>query len=594
MSCGTGQPMRHTRGMKVKMHAKALLWASVLVLLAACGGGGGGGSASSSTPPPVDTGTPLGPGESAFTDTLAYSTAAKASLAAAADGAAVTRHTIMVSGKSLAYTATAGHLIATAQGTAAPEASMFYVAYTLDGADATTRPVTFFYNGGPGSATAWLHLGSFGPRRLATGIPATTAATPFPLVDNADSLLDTSDLVFVDAVGTGLSQAIAPNSNQSFWGVDADAGVMRDFVMRWLAVNHRAASPLFLYGESYGGPRTAVLARALQAAGVQLTGLVLQSPALDYNSNCGVTGQGSCGANLPSYAAVGSWHQLTTPAQADLPAYMVQMRSFSDQNYGPAVAAFLGGAAVPADQPPLLAAYTGIPAATWSSHFNLSIGDFQTLLLPGRITGLYDGRMTAAVGSALASQGDPSSTFLNSSFSTRIGSYLQGELRYTNASTYVLLSGAINTWDFRHAGRALPDTVPDLAAVLASDPRLAIHVISGYHDLVTPFHVTETDLARLGSPARVQVHNYNGGHMSYLDDGTRPVQKADLVAWYAQRLAARAAPSAEGPSARALAATPHQAALRVGAVPSQPQPAMAQAALQVPMRDPWVPPGKRP
>ncbi len=575
------------------MHAKALLAATLLaLLLSACGGGGGGGG-SSTTPPPVDTGTPLGPGETAFTDTLAYSTAANASLAAAADGAAITKHTITVGGRSLAYTATAGHLIATAQGSASAEASMFYVAYALDGADAATRPVTFFYNGGPGSATVWLHLGSFGPRRLATGIPATTAATPFPLVDNADSLLDTTDLVFVDAVGTGLSEAIAPNNNQSFWGVDKDAGVMRDFVMRWLAVNHRAASPLFLYGESYGGPRTAVLARALQAAGVQLTGLVLQSPALNYNSNCGVIGQGSCGANLPSYAAVGAWHQLTTPSQADLPAYMVQMRSYSDQVYGPAVAAFLGGGPVPPDQPPLLAAYTGIAAATWSSHFNLSIGDFQTLLLPGRITGLYDGRMTATLGSALASQGDPSSTFLNSSFSTRIGSYLQGELRYTNATTYVLLSGAINTWDFSHAGLALPDTVPDLAAVLANDPRLAIHIVSGYHDLVTPFHVTETDVARLNSVARVQVHNYNGGHMSYLDDGTRPVQKADLVAWYAQRLAARASAASEAPTARALAATPQQAALRVGELPRQPQPPIPQAALQVPMRDPWVPPSAR-
>jgi len=572
------------------MHSKALLSAVLLALLAACGGGGG----SSSTPPPTDTGTPLGPGESAYTDTLAYSTAANASLSSAADGAAITKHTITVGGKSLAYTATAGHLIATAQGTAAPEASMFYVAYTLDGADAATRPVTIFYNGGPGSASVWLHLGSFGPRRLVTGIPATTAATPFPLVDNADSLLDTSDLVFVDAVGTGLSEAIAPNRNQSFWGVDVDAGVMRDFVMRWLAVNQRAASPLFLYGESYGGPRTAVLARALQAAGVRLSGLVLQSPALNYNSNCGVTGQGSCGANLPSYAAVGSWHQLVTPAQPDLPAYMAQMRSFSDQTYAPAVAAYLGGAAVPGNLPPLLAGYTGIAASTWSSQFNLSIGDFQSQLLPGQITGLYDGRMTAALGSFLASEGDPSSTFLSSSFASRIVSYLQGELRYTNASTYVLLSNAINTWDFSHAGLALPDTVPDLAAVLGNDARLSIHVVSGYHDLVTPFHVTETDVARLASPDRVKVHLYTGGHMSYLDDGTRPVQKADLVAWYAQSLAARAAAAtAEGPTAHALAATPRQASLRVGSLPADPQKPIPQAALQTPMRDPWVPPSKQ-
>ncbi|HEY4082775.1 MAG TPA: peptidase S10 [Burkholderiaceae bacterium] len=572
---------------------KRLLSLLLLLCLAACGGGGGSGggdSSGGSTGSGGNTGTlpPLGAGESAYTDMLAYSTAPSASLSSANEGAAVTKHTLTLGGHSLAYTATAGHLIVSAPGGGAPEASMFYVAYTLDGAAPGTRPVTIFYNGGPGSATVWLHLGSFSPKRLVTGIPATTATTPFALVDNAESLLDVSDLVFVDAVGTGLSEAVSPNTNQTFWGVDIDAGVMRDFVMRWLSVNQRTASPLFLYGESYGGPRTAVLARALQNAGVTLTGLVLQSPALNYNSNCGVTGEGACIGNTPSYAATGAWYQLVTPAPTDLASFMAQMRSFDDTKYAPGLTQFLAGGAFPSNLPPLLAGDTGISSANWSAHPNLSISQFQSLLLPGKITGLYDARMSVAAGSSLASEGDPSSTFLSSSFATQIGSYLHTQLRYDNNSTYVLLSNAINTWNFSHAGLALPDTVPDLAAALAADAKLSVMAGLGLNDLVTPFHVTENDLARLPAGSKVQTHTYSGGHMSYLDDTARPLQKADLTAFYASALSLHV--SAAGLNARAMAATEKPRAITVGTQPTTRQTPIQQEALQTPMRDPWVPP----
>src|SRR5258705_2160610 len=247
------------------------------LLLAACGGGGGGGNSSTPNPPAA-----------VFTDPVTYASGPNASLASAAEITAVTRHQLVLNGVTLNYTATAGHMTAKALGTGAAQASFFYVAYTVDGRDAATRPVTFFYNGGPGSATVWLHLGSFGPKRLAAGAPSTSVPTPFPLVDNAESLLDVSDLVFVDAVGSGLSQAIAPNSNRTFWGVDEDAGAFRDFVMTYAIVMNRAASPKFLFGESYGTTRSAVLANKLEAAGVGLKGVVLQSSVLNYNNNCGL------------------------------------------------------------------------------------------------------------------------------------------------------------------------------------------------------------------------------------------------------------------------------------------------------------------
>lgn len=551
------------------------------LLLVSCGGGGGGEAPT--VPPPSDQ-----PG---LTDTTVYSSAADASLPGAVEAAAVSGLTLTANGQTLDYTATAGHLIAR-DASGAAEASMFYVAYTQPGASAATRPVTFFYNGGPGSASVWLQLGSFGPKRLVTGVPATTAARPFPMVDNADHLLAQTDLVFINAVGCGYSQAIAPFTNRSFWGVDPDAAVFRDFIQRYLALNNRAASPKFLYGESYGGPRTAVLARRLQEAGVMLDGLVLQSPALDYNSNCDISSSGGCSGYLPSFATVGAFHQLTRPVPTDLAAWVTQARSYAEQVYAPALQAFVtGGQQAPALWQPL-AELTGLPVANWQITLNIAADDYRRGLIAGQLLGRYDGRMKAATGSQLASEGDPSSTWLNDSFATGIAAHLRDQIGYRNASTYVLLSNAINFWDFSHAGRGLPDTLPDLNAALAQNARLRVLAISGYHDLATPFHLTETDLARVdaGNAGRVKIRNYAGGHMSYLDDTTRPLQLADLKAFYADTLALRATADL-GPERHALQAKPFVAVDRAG-TPQTPGSVAPtdEKAFQAPHRDPWVPP----
>jgi carboxypeptidase C (cathepsin A) len=551
--------------------------------LTACGGGGGGADAPAVTTPPSGT------GETGFVDPTAYSSLADAGLAAAEEGAAVTRHRITLGGSEIAYTARAGHLIARSPEGAA-QATMFHVSYTADGAAAAMRPVTFFYNGGPGSASVWLHLGSFGPRRIATGVPSTSGAQPFPLVVNDESLLDTTDLVFVNAVGTGLSQAIRPFSNRSFWGVDVDAALFRDFIVRWLEAHGRQASPRYLYGESYGGPRTAVLARLLESAGVRLDGLILQSPAMDYNSNCGVsiTNRISCAGNLPTYALVGAWHRLPSPPAPADDAYAAAMRDVTRDVYGPAVQALLGGAPFESTLPSRLAGWTGYPAAAWSARPNLDAGTFQRQLLPGQLLGRYDARIAVPNGSALAAEGDPSSTLIGASFGSAIGSYLRDTLGYRNGSAYVLLSAAIESWNFGHAGRALPDTIPDLAAALAANPRLRVLAVNGYHDLATPFHVTELDLARLNAGARVQVRNYPGGHMSYLDDATRGRQKADLVAFY------RAAPAvAAAEREMPLSRQARVAVDRVGTPPLTPQRPLPEAMFQVPRREPWVPPSAR-
>ncbi len=527
-------PRRGAQGIAALLRARIVAAVAALscatLLLAGCGGGDGSGATApiAETPPAVAVDQPLA-------DPTVYSTSADASLPTAVEAAAITHHQLALPNGTLRYTATAGHLTSRALATNQPQASFFYVAYTLDGQPSATRPVTFLYNGGPGSASVWLHLGSFGPKRLATGMPATTASTPFPLVDNQETLLDTTDLVFVDAIGTGLSQAIAPNTNATFWGVDADAAAFRDFVRRYLEANNRGASPKYLFGESYGTARSAVLAQMLETAGVALDGVVLLSSALDYGSNCAVHAflQGSCAGFLPSYAAVGAWYALVAPNPPDVDAYMGEMRSFTQSMYAPAVDAYLKGTAAPtADLLAALVARTGAALTIWKSRFNLDPTQIQVGLLPQRLLGRYDARVSAPMGSPLTFAGDPSSSFIAPSFQIAIGSYLSDALKYTNPSTYAVSGSAINSWDFGHDGKPVPDTIPDLALALSLNPKLRVLSLAGYHDLATPFFQTERDLARLPSLSRVQTRTVGGGHMTYLDDAARVQQKADLKAFY--------------------------------------------------------------
>ena len=518
------------------------------LLLAACGGGGGGSSNGDTTTPGA-----------AFTDPVTYGSGPSASLSSAQEITAVTRHQLVLGGTTLDYTATAGHMTALALGTGTPQASFFYVAYTVDGRDPATRPVTFFYNGGPGSATVWLHLGSFGPKRLVASAPSTAVATPFPLVDNAESLLDMSDLVFVDAIGAGFSQAIQPNTNRTFWGVDTDAGVFRDFVMRYATVNNRGASPKFLFGESYGTTRSAVLANMLEVAGVSLKGVVLQSSVLNYNANCGLFAPVTipCTGDIPTYAAVGAWFgRSPSPSPENLAPFIAQARTLASTQFDPAVRRFLS-AATPPDASLLaqLVTTTGMALPHWQARFNMDPTYFHDNFSPGTVLGYYDARVTAPAGSSLAREDDPSSTFITPSFQQAITAYLANDLRYTTPSSYVLLGNAINSWNFSHDGRGFPDTVPDLAAAMARNPRLKVFSANGYHDLVTPFYTTELDIARFGANANIVVRNYSGGHMTYLDDTARVQQKADMVQFYQSALAGTTAPVPSAP-ASAPAETP--------------------------------------
>jgi carboxypeptidase C (cathepsin A) len=513
------------------LHIARPLLAALFALCAACGGGGSGGGDGGASPAPP----PVSPG---ITDATAYSVAPDASLATPSEATAVTHHQLALGGRTLAYTATTGHLTATQVGSGTPQASFFHVAYTLDGQAAAAlaaRPVTFFFNGGPGSASMWLHLGSFAPRRLASNMPSTALVSRFLLVDNAETLLDISDLVFVDAVGTGQSQAIAPATNRSFWGVDADARVFRDFIARWLTANNRQGSPRVVFGESYGTLRAAVLAEELEAAGVGVDGVVLLSSVMDYNSNCGVIDQpgAGCGGYLPSYAATAAHFNLASPPPADVTAFVLNAMGFADQRYGPAVAAFIAGTGQP-DTTLLtdLSALTGVNATTWRNQFNLRPDTYRTALLPGQLLGRYDARIAGAVNGPLARDGDPSLTVVNAPFVTAINELLAQQLNYRSSSGYVSFSSAIEHWQWRHDGRNLPDSIPDLAAAMLLNPRLRVLSLNGWHDLATPFHQTVLDLRRLGPRPTVTVQHVAGGHMTYLDDASRRAQRAALGDFY--------------------------------------------------------------
>lgn len=511
---------------------RLLALALALPVLAACGGGG-----DNAAPPPVNAG---------FTDATMYSADAQAALTQPSEAVAVTRHQLVLGSRALPYTATAGHLTATQVGTGVPQASFFHVAYTLDGTVPANRPVTFFFNGGPGSASMWLHLGSFGPRRLAAGMPSSRLVDRFALVDNAETLLDISDLVFVDAVGTGQSQAIAPATNRSFWGVDADARVFRDFIARWLAVNGRQASPRVVFGESYGTLRAAVLAEELEAAGIGLDGVVLLSSVLDYNSNCGVIELAGvhCAGYLPSYAATAAHYDIASPPPADVSAFVLQAMSFADERYAPAVSAFIAGTGQPDTLLVTeLSGLSGATATTWRNQFNLRPDTYRQNLLPGQLIGRYDSRIAGAVNSALARDGDPSLSVVNAPFITAINELLPQVLNYRSPSRYVSFSNAIEHWQWAHDGKALPDGVPDLAAAMLLNPRLRVLSLNGWHDLATPFHQTVRDLTRLGPRPTIGVQHGAGGHMTYLDDAARRAQRAALGEFYRGLRSAQSSPS---------------------------------------------------
>jgi carboxypeptidase C (cathepsin A) len=475
--------------------------------------------------------------------------------------AVTTSHSVQIGGRSIAYKATVGTLtIRNDKGE--PDASVFYVAYTADGVkDADRRPVTFLYNGGPGSSSIWLHLGSFGPMRIETASPDATPPAPYHLIPNADSLLDKTDLVFIDAIGTGYSKGLPTakdkkdekdkdaNPDKRFWGTDEDIDAFGRFVQRYITVNNRWNSPKFLFGESYGTPRSAGLVKWLQDNGIACNGVVLLSSILNYAEH--LPGLDINYVNyLPSYAAIAWYHDKLPNKPATLEPFLTQVRDFARGDYQVALSK---GAALPDTERDAIAEklhmYTGLSVA-YIKEANLRVNPsrFRKELLrdEGHTLGRYDARFEGVDEDAAGEnpETDPSDTGIAGAFTAAFNEYLVRDLHYTSDVPYKVGSSAIRSWDWKHKvpGSGWMSTVPlpimvgDLGAAMRENPHLKVLSANGWFDLATPFFATEYDLAHLGIDAKlrqnVTIDYYPSGHMVYLNVDALKQFKADLAKFY--------------------------------------------------------------
>ncbi|MGB8259895.1 MAG: peptidase S10 [Terracidiphilus sp.] len=461
-----------------------------------------------------------------------------------------THHELALGGKTLKYTATAGNLLVRDEDDK-PYGSIFYVAYTLDAADARTRPVAFLYNGGPGSASLWLHMGSFSPVRIRTDSPNPTAGPPFTLAPNEYSLLDKTDLVFVDAPLTGYSRAVGKGTAKDFTGVDPDLRAFDRFIVRFLTVNQRWNSPKFLIGESYGTTRSAALADMLGNDGVQLNGVVLISSILNYNIRAGGYDMLYI-ANLPSYAAAAWYFNKVPNKPADLGAWVEEARKFASGRYAQALFA---GHNLPAAELDAVARevsrLTGL-SVEYVKETNLRISPTrfrkEVLREDRRTLGRYDMRFegvdTDAAGESPSY--DASDSGITGAFVAALHDYLERELKYESTDQYRPTAYGIIQWDFKHrptsggpgqgmggGEQAQPWVAQDLAAAMRKNPHLRVFSANGYFDLATPFFATEYDLAHMDLDpalrANVEFGYYPSGHMIYLNVESLKQLKADLA-----------------------------------------------------------------
>jgi carboxypeptidase C (cathepsin A) len=459
----------------------------------------------------------------------------------------VTHHAAHIGNRMISYTATAGMIVLT-DAKDEPAASMFYVAYTANGATPTARrAITFAYNGGPGGSSALIHLGAFGPRMVVTTNGAPTPPAPYEIVDNSDSLLDVSDLVFVDAVGTGFSRVVGHGSPKDFYGVEPDGRAFEQFIRRYITLDERWNSPKYLAGESYGTARSAVLANMLQKDGISLSGITLMSTVLDYATIIAQPGNDlPYWLYLPSEAAVAAYHHRLPQAPPDLPAFLAAVRTFAQ---GPYLGALSKGANLASNERDAIAqelhADTGLPLDYLvRSRLRVPPERFEKQLLSGtdETIGRYDARFHDFDLDPVADAAghDPTSDAVFGAFTAAFNSYIRSELHYVTDAKYEFLSSDVNRqwqWQRGENGSVTGVNVAhDLRDVLTANPYLRVFSANGIYDLATPFFATEYSLAHLGLDPALQPHitfgYYPSGHMIYLNPAAHSALKADLVKFY--------------------------------------------------------------
>jgi carboxypeptidase C (cathepsin A) len=446
---------------------------------------------------------------------------------------ATTKHTLALSGRTLAFTATAGS-VRLFDNKGEPEADIAYTAYQLDGADLRTRPVAFFFNGGPGAASAWLQLGAAGPWRVA--LAGTTSSTAPDLLPNEETWLDFADLVFIDPVGTGYSRFVATGDDvrKRLFSVDGDVTSIAVTVRRWLEKNDRLLSPKFVVGESYGGIRGPKVVRNLQTReGVGVNGLILISPLLDYREYSGSSILQYV-ARLPSMAAVAR--------EAKAPVTRADLADVETYARGEFLVDLLRGQA-DAEATNRLAdkvsALTGIDQAVsrrLAGRFDISEFRREFDRKNGRITGRYDASVTGLdpnPDSSFYRFDDPSGDALGAPLTSAAVSLIRTKLNWRPDGSFELLNGAVGrNWD--HGRNINPtESITQLRQILALDPKLKLLIAHGLFDLATPYFGSQIALDQLppyATPDRVKLVVYPGGHMIYARDPSRQALKAEAQA----------------------------------------------------------------
>jgi carboxypeptidase C (cathepsin A) len=485
----------------------------------------------------------------------------------------VTENTVTVGGQKIAYKAIAGTITVggtdafdTALGLdgqflpesgltppdpAKPEdapatATMFYAAYFKKDAAPSTRPVIFLYNGGPGSATMWLHLGSFGPRRIVTPDTKHQTAAPYTMVDNQYSLLDVADLVFIDAPATGFSQIMGKDKEKAFFGLDQDAHAFERFIRRFLTKYERWNSPKYLLGESYGTPRSAVLSSILK--NVDLNGIILLSAILSFDNsvdgpraNPGV--DQAYALALPTYAASAFYHKKLPTQPPALEPFLTEVETFALGDYE---AALLAGSMLPEARRQEIAQklhnYTGLPVAyLLKSNLRVQGGAFsKTLQDPeGLTTGRLDTRYEGPDLNPTSEEAeyDPQSNAISSAYTAAINQYLRAELKYGKDETYKPNAYADGnfSWDLRHLGEGGANVMPDLANTMKANPTMRVMLAGGYFDLATPFFEGMYEMHHLPIPQKLQQNitykYYEAGHMVYVNEGVLKQFHDDVAAF---------------------------------------------------------------
>jgi carboxypeptidase C (cathepsin A) len=491
---------------------------------------------------------------------------AAAEAAAIPETSSATEHTIRIKGQVIPYRATAGTTLLR-NDKDEPIGLMYAAAYTRsDVKDLSTRPIAFFYNGGPGSASLWLHLGAFGPRRVSTADAAFTPPAPYALVDNSETLLDKTDMVFIDAMGTGYSRLVGQGQPKDFYGIDEDVNAFAQFIRTYLSRNGRWNSPKFLVGESYGTFRSAALANTLQSRdGIHLNGVILISSVLDLATlTFGPGDDRPCVFYLPSYAAVAWYHRALKDRPADLEAFLAEVRDYAKGEY--AAALFKGAALAPAERQAVaakLSAYTGLAADYWiKADLRVTLAQFNVELERGRglTTGRIDARFTGFTRDLLSeyAQGDPEGPAVGGAFTALVNVYNHAELRYGQDLTYNTSHRGAREWNWRRQPSmggfpgapstsggffpGAPNVQGDLAQAMTTNPKLLVQVENGYYDMATPFFATEFTMAHLGLPTELQGHltldYYPAGHMMYLHDESR-LKLSENIAAFIDRATAR-------------------------------------------------------